>query len=125
VLLGLGVALSVAVPFALIAELVVDDSTPGAVVFLFVAILLVALTLGGFVAGTRAPDAPLSHGALAAIAAWVVVPGLTAIGKLAVGDDVRIVSVAFNALLSVSMGVIGGLIAARRNEALRTSGSMR
>lgn len=125
VLLGTGVALALAVPFALVAELVVDDATPGALVFLFVAVILVALGVGGFVAGSKAPDAPISHGALAAIAAFVVVPGVSAVVNLVQGDEVHAVAFAFNALLATSMGVIGGLVAARRNEALRTSASPR
>ncbi|MDQ3895796.1 MAG: hypothetical protein M3326_00870, partial [Actinomycetota bacterium] len=62
--------------------------------------------------GRRQPLSPLTHGALAALAAYViVVAAITAI-RLALGREVADpVSLLFNALMAASAGMFGGYLA--------------
>jgi putative membrane protein (TIGR04086 family) len=124
VLVGAGVALAISVPFALVGGLVLDDRSPDGLVFLFVAAVLAGTGVGGFVAGSRQIDFPLTHGALAALAAFAVAQAVSATVDLTQGDDVSPLAVVFNAMLATSVGLIGGLVAARRNDALQAPGSL-
>ena len=81
-------------------------------------VLLGGLVLGGRAAARRQPTAPLTHGALAALVAYValivVITGL----RLALGREVADpVSLVFNGLMAASAGILGGYLAARRAEA--------
>jgi putative membrane protein (TIGR04086 family) len=80
---------------------------------LFLAILL-GLGFGGYVAGREAPDRRLIHGALAALAVYVVVQGVGIVLRLARGDTVSWIGIPFIALLALSCGVVGGYLAFRR-----------
>lgn len=81
-------------------------------------VLLAGLVLGGRAAARRQPTAPLTHGALAALAAYVaLIVVITAI-RLALGREVADpVSLVFNGLMAASAGILGGYLAARRAEA--------
>jgi putative membrane protein (TIGR04086 family) len=113
--IGAAVALALAVPAAVIGQAVVgDDEEVSNVVFLFTAVILAGCAAGGFVAASKRPDAPLSHGAIAALAAYVVVQGIGIAAIVVRDDEIRIARIVFNALLSASVGMIGGLVAERR-----------
>jgi putative membrane protein (TIGR04086 family) len=108
-------ALVLAVPAGVISAIVVDDDSSNAV-FAFYVVIIVGMLLGGFVAGSKRPDAPLTHGALAAAVAYVIAQVITLVVKLANGSDLRSPAVyVFNLLLMASIGVVGGFIAERRN----------
>lgn len=117
---GAGVALAIAIPTILLESAV--DATVGIdrdsnVLFLFYVPVLVGLVVGGWWAGRRRTDAPLTHGALAAFAAYVVVALLTTIVRLAAGhsiDGSLLFALVFNGLLAASAGILGGLLATRR-----------
>lgn len=83
-------------------------------------VLLAGLVVGGRAAAQRQPEAPLTHGALAAVAAYVaLIVVITAI-RLALGKEVADpVSLVFNGLMAASAGILGGYLAARRAEAAR------
>ena len=114
---GAAIALMVAVPAALIGELLLGDDPPdeqSPLVFVFVALILLGCLAGGYTAGARRPDMPLTHGAMAALSAYVAVQAVGVVLVAARGDDIRVVAIIFNALLSASVGVLGGLLANRR-----------
>ena len=114
VLVGAAVAMAVALPTALVAEAVVDDGDSALGPPLF-ALVLVGFGLGGFVAGRRAPGAPLSNGAVAALAAYAVIQGAGAVRRAVVEDPVSVPAVVFAALLASSTGLLGAFLASRGN----------
>ena len=112
---GAIVALVFAAPAAIVSAIVVDDDS-GTVVFVFYVVIIIGMLAGGFVAGSKRPDTPLTHGAVAAATAYVIAQALAVLIKLAKGSDVRSPAVyVFNLLLMASIGVVGGFIAERRN----------
>jgi putative membrane protein (TIGR04086 family) len=112
---GAVVALVLAAPAAIVSALVVGDDSNDAV-FVFYVVIIVGMLAGGLVAGSKRPDAPLTHGALAAATAYVIAQALALLIKLAKGSDLRSPTVyVFNLLLMASIGVVGGFIAERRN----------
>jgi len=116
--LGAVAALALALPAGLVGAVVVnDDSNNG--VFVFFVLIMAGMLVGGFVAGSKRPDAPLMHGAVAALVAYVVAQALTLVVRLLDGSDLRSpVVYVFNTLLMASLGVVGGLVAERRNARL-------
>jgi putative membrane protein (TIGR04086 family) len=117
VVVGALVALAIAVPAAILAQLLdeagtVDDDSSWLMV-LFV-VILGGLAAGGYVAAAHRPDAPLTNSALAALGAYAVVQLIGAVRLLASDDDVTWVAMPFFALLSAAAGMTGGLLADRR-----------
>jgi putative membrane protein (TIGR04086 family) len=113
ILTGAAITIGLAVPPALIGvEISDDDSMEGSpwVPFLFAWIVL-AFLVGGLVAARSQPHAPLAHGALAALLAYVLVQGVGVIRHLITNEDVKWVSIAFAALLASSTGTVGGMVA--------------
>ncbi|HTJ75153.1 MAG TPA: hypothetical protein VL337_07285 [Acidimicrobiales bacterium] len=81
-------------------------------------VLLGGLVAGGRVAGRRQPMAPLTHGALAAVAAYVALIVVITALRLALGKEVADpVSLVFNGLMAASAGILGGYLAVRRADA--------
>lgn len=78
-------------------------------------VLLGGLGAGGRLAALRQPHAPLTHGALAALAAYLVlIVGVTVI-RLALGKEVADpISLVFNGLMAASAGMFGGYLAVRQ-----------
>jgi putative membrane protein (TIGR04086 family) len=108
-------ALVFALPAGIVAAIVVDDDASNGV-FVFYVVIIVGMLAGGFVAGSKRPDTPLTHGALAAAVAYVVSQAATILVRLARGADLASPAVyVFNLLLMASIGVVGGFIAERRN----------
>jgi hypothetical protein len=114
-------ALVLVLPAALIGAIVVsDDANNG--VFAFYFVIMAGMLAGGFVAGSKRPDAPLTHGAVAALLAYALAQGLALLVKAVAGSKLRSPAVyVFDALLMASLGVVGGLIAERRNARASTS----
>ncbi|MFP5577442.1 MAG: hypothetical protein ACLGIZ_04280 [Acidimicrobiia bacterium] len=117
VAVGAGVALAICVPAAILAQVLdeagtVDDDSSWLLVLF--GVILVGMAAGGFVAANRRLDAPLSNGAVAALAAYLLVQTIGAIRLLASGDDVTWVAIPFFALLSAAAGMTGGLVADHR-----------
>ena len=108
-------ALVFAAPAGIISAIVVEDDSSNAL-FVFYVVIIVGMLAGGFVAGSKRPDAPLTHGAIAAATAYVIAQAIAVVIKAAKGDDVRSPAVyVFNLLLMASIGVVGGFIAERHN----------
>jgi hypothetical protein len=115
---GIVGGLVVILPVSLVVALVSHHRRSGYGGWLFVAFvaILYAYATAGYGAARTRPDAPLAHGMLAglgAFLAWLLV-------RLAVplvrGDRLGfgIVAVVTNALFAVALGAFGGLVAARR-----------
>jgi hypothetical protein len=112
---GMVAGLAFAIPAGLIGAVVVQDETSNGV-FVFFLVIMIGMLAAGFVAGSKRPDAPFTHGAAAAAAAYVVAQLVTLVVRLATGSDLRSpVVYVFNLLLMASVGVVGALIAERRN----------
>lgn len=78
-------------------------------------VLLGGLGAGGRLAALRQPLAPLTHGALAALAAYVVLIVAITVIRLALGKEVADpISLVFNGLMAASAGMFGGYLAVRR-----------
>jgi putative membrane protein (TIGR04086 family) len=113
---GMGIALAIAVPAALISQLFDSgDSTNAGVVAVTFLAVLIGFGVGGYVAAQREPDAPLAHGAIAALAAFVLVQAIGVIRRSVAGDDIHWLTLPFNALLAAALGALGGLFANRRH----------
>jgi putative membrane protein (TIGR04086 family) len=112
---GVVAALVFALPAGLIGAVVVDDESNNGV-FVFFLVIMAGMLAGGFIAGSKRPDSPLTHGALAGAAAYVIAQILTVLVRVLDGTDLRSpVVYVFNALLAASLGIVGGLVAERRN----------
>ncbi len=110
---GAIVGLAVAVPTIVVASVVDVDADSNAV-FLPFLIYLAGLVAGGWRAGRLRPDAPLSNGGVAAIATYAVLAVVASVIRVASDRSLDVVSLAFNAFLAGSAGILGGLIATRR-----------
>ncbi len=122
---GVIVAVVIAVPAAIIGQAVDDSSTndgPSAVVVLLVALVLVGLTAGATIAARRQEmDAPLVHGIVTALIAFVLVQGVGVIRHVITDEDVMWSQVLSSALLSMLAGTLGGIIGGRlRHQAEQT-----
>jgi putative membrane protein (TIGR04086 family) len=77
-------------------------------------VLLAGLVAGGHLAGRRQPQSPLTHGALAAVAAYAVLLAVVTGVRLALGRELADpVSFVFNGLMAASAGIFGGYLALR------------
>lgn len=80
-------------------------------------VLLGGLGAGGRLAALRQPGAPLTHGALAALAAYVILIVVITGIRLALGKEVADpIALVFNGLMAASAGMFGGYLAVRHAE---------
>lgn len=119
VAVGAVLALAVAVTSIVTAQVI--DATvgidPGSnLVFLFYLVVVGGLVAGGRRAARRRPDAPLAHGALAALAAYAAIAVVSAVIRLATGRSPDAVALVFNALMSATAGIVGGLTVSWRRQ---------
>ena len=115
--LGAAVTLVIAVPPAVIAQVMSDreDAADSNWVLVLFGLVIVGFLAGGFVAARREHDAPLLHAALAAALAFVLVQGFGVVRHLISDEEIRWVGIAFTGLLAASCGVVGGLAAGLRS----------
>jgi hypothetical protein len=113
VALGAAVVLVVGVPVATIGSLLVDEGSNAA--FPLAVLTLLAFVAGGFVAGSKRPDAPLIHGAAAAFVGFAVAQTVSIVLQVVQDDEVSVVAIAFNALLAANIGLFGAWLASRRS----------
>jgi hypothetical protein len=116
VLGGAIVGLVVAVPTIVLSSLADVDPRSNAV-FLPFLVYLAGLVAGGWRAGRLQPRAPLSNGGVAAIAAYAVLAVAASVIRVVSDRSLDVVSLAFNAFLAASAGILGGLIASWRRPA--------
>jgi hypothetical protein len=115
---GIVGGLVVIVPVSIVVALVSQHDhggTTGWIVIAFIAILYGYATAGYGAARTR-PEAPLTHGMLAGLGAFVIWLLVRLAVPIARSQHLGfgIVAVVTNALFAVALGALGGLLAARR-----------
>ncbi len=114
VLAGARLAVMVAVPAIVLGQALESAAGGNAVIPLYL-IILGGLCAGGRLAALRQPLSPLTHGALAAIVAYVSLIVVIVVIQLALGREVADpVSQVFNGLMAASAGMFGGYLAARK-----------
>ena len=116
VLAGAVVGLGVAVPTIVLSSVADVDPRSNAVFIPFL-VYLAGLVAGGWRAGRLRPDAPLSNGGVAAIAAYALLAVAASVIRVVSDRALDVVSLAFNAFLAGSAGILGGLIAGWRRPA--------
>jgi hypothetical protein len=120
ILRGASVAICICLPAALAAQALVDvpeGDDPPATVFLFFALVLAGFAVGGWWAARSAPAAPYSNGAVAALAAFLVIQGIALVVRAVGGEGTNIVAIVFNGLVAYGAGLLGAAIWSRRHAA--------
>jgi len=114
VLAGARLAVLVAAAAIAVAQAVTSLTDRDANLLLYL-VLLIGLGAGGRLAARGEPTSPLTHGALAALVAYVVLIVVITAIRLGLGREMADpVSVVFNGLMAASAGVVGGYVAAVR-----------
>lgn len=114
VLAGAQLAVLIAAGAIVIAQAITSFTDTDANLLLYL-VLLGGLGAGGRLAARRQPDAPLTHGALATLAAYLVLNVVITVIRLALGHEVADpVSLVFNGLMAASAGIFGGYLAVMR-----------
>ena len=112
VVAGARLAMIVAVPAIVLGQALESAAGGNAVIPLYL-VILGGLCAGGRRAALRQPLSPLTHGALAAIAAYMTLVVVIVLIQLALGREVADpVSLVFNGLMATSAGMFGGYLAA-------------
>lgn len=112
---GIALAIVICLPIALVGEIVAgsDEDDPSRWAFALYFAVLVGFVAGGYVAARAARDYPYTNGALAALAAFVVIQGIAIVIRLVGDEPIRYVAVVFNGLLAYGCGLTGALAGAR------------
>ncbi len=109
---GAQLAILIAGAAIVVAQAVTSLTDRNANLLLYL-VLLFGLAAGGRRAGMLQPLSPLTHGALAALATYVILIVVITVIRLALGREVADpVSLVFNGLMAASAGVVGGYVAA-------------
>ena len=114
--LGSGAALAVALPAAVLAQVIDTASTTDdapAAVYALVMVVLGGIALGGWVAGRRRPDRPAQVGALVGLAAIAVVQVLGVIRRIVAGDDVAWATIPLVLVVAMGLAAIAAFLGAR------------
>ena len=120
VLRGASIAICICLPAALVAQALVDvdeGEDPSNVVFVFFALVLAGFALGGWWAARAAPTAPFSNGAVAALAAFVVIQGVALVVRVVGDEPVNVPALVFNATVAYGAGLLGALVWRRQHQA--------
>jgi 4-hydroxybenzoate polyprenyltransferase len=107
ILLGAAVGLAIAFPGLVLGGLLDVE--------LFAIVVLGGFVGAGYVAGSKRPDAPLSHGILAALVTFGIAEAIAIALILAKGNDLHPAVYVFLAGVAAGLGLIGGTIAERRS----------
>jgi hypothetical protein len=86
------------------------------------AALFVAPAIGGGVAGRRRPDAPLTHGAIAAGVAFVAYLAVRLVDGAITGRAPRALEMVLFLIWTVAMGVVGAFVGFRRGRTTASDG---
>jgi hypothetical protein len=124
VAVGSGAALAVALPAALLAQVLeaVRDGGGGlsGLSYAMAVVVLAGMAIGGWVVGTRAPQAPVLVGAAAGLGAIAVILALGIARRSISGEDVAWRTVPVTASLAIALAATGSVLGAR--QAARTRG---
>jgi hypothetical protein len=110
---GAGTAAAVALPAAVVQNLVSEGSSLRSLLFLVIA---AGFGLGGWVAGRARPARAMTHGGVAAVLGYAGVLVVSIVVRLARGAGVALAGIPLPALIALSCGVIGGYVAYRQAE---------
>lgn len=116
-LAGIGVALAVALPPALVAQVIDasgDGDLSGAITYPVVTLVLAGMCLGGLTAAARASDRKVLVAAAAALVATALVQGLGIVRRSVAGEDVAWGTVPVVAMLSVGAAAGSAALVTRR-----------
>jgi peptidoglycan/LPS O-acetylase OafA/YrhL len=109
---GVGFVVSVLTVLAwVLVDAVGDIGDDSNLVFLFFAVMFAGWVAGAAVAGLRRPDAPYTHGLLAALAAYALAAVLAVVFVVARGKDLDVGPLLALAPFALLAGIIGGFIA--------------
>lgn len=120
---GAWLAVAITLPPTIVVRLFKDGDLGGQESYLWVVpvlALLVGFAVGGHRAATRRPDAPLLHAAASAACAFAALAALAVVRRFVDGDGLTVPLVVTLMLLfqiTVSLAVIGGYVAMRREAA--------
>ncbi len=112
---GVGLALAVAVPAALLAQVldaVTDD--PGVLAYPLVLVVLAGMAVGGDLVGRRASHAPARLGAATGLIAIAVVQALGIARRAVAGDDIAWATVPVITAVATALAASAAVRAARR-----------
>jgi predicted permease len=115
-----GLAIAVTVPPTWLVRLLKGDDLDGQESALWVVpvlALFVGFALAGHLAARRRPDAPLTHSAAAALAAFGLLSGVTVVRRVVRGDGLSgplLITLLLLFQITVSLAVLGGYVATRR-----------
>ena len=116
---GALVALVFAVPFSVAGRVVADgDGDSDLTVWLNLGAVVGFVLGAGCAAWVQRVDAPLSHGLVTAVGAYLAAQLVFVVVRLVRGADVRWFSVFFNLTVTLGAGLVGGLL----GQALRRRG---
>ncbi len=111
---GAVMAVVICLPLALVSQAVDGDDGSGIRTGLFFGVLA-GLAAGGAVAARAAAAVPYTNGGLAALRAFVAIPGTALVVRLVTdGDTPSLPSLVFVALLAYGCGVAGSVLGTRR-----------
>ena len=115
---GVTVAAAIAVPVAIVANVVVDDNkTHSGWIALLSLAVLVGLAAGAAVAAREQQNGtPLTHGIVCALAVFIAVNVFGIVRRSIAGDDIRWGRIASTAVLAVVAGTVGGMIGSFRHD---------
>jgi peptidoglycan/LPS O-acetylase OafA/YrhL len=125
---GAWLAVAITLPPTIVVRLFKDGDLEGQESYLWVVpvlALLVGFAVGGHRAATRRPDAPLLHAAASAACAFAALAALAVVRRFVDGDGLTVPLVVTLMLLlqiTVSLAVIGGYVAMRREAAAAAGG---
>jgi putative membrane protein (TIGR04086 family) len=113
---GTAVSIVVCLPLALLSQAIADstDDDPSRWAFVLFFGVLLGFVLGGYLTARSCHDYPYTNGAVAALAAYVIIQGVAVVVRLVGDDDIRVVAIVFNGLVSYGCGLTGALIGARK-----------
>ena len=112
---GAVTAIAIALPVALVSQVVVDDADdPLSVPFLL--LVMLGLGAGGYAAARHAPAAPYINGALAALLGWALIQAVGVVRMVITDEEFNVLSLLFVGLIAYSAGILGALVAERRTQ---------
>lgn len=106
ILLGATTGLAIAFPGLILGGLLGSG--------IFALVVLAGFVSAGYVAGSKRPDAPLSHGIMAALVTFAVAETIAIAIIVAKGNDVHPAVYVFLAGVAAGLGLTGGSLSERR-----------
>ena len=116
---GAGAVIGIAVAVVMILfwvtlDALADIGEESNLVFLPYLVVVGGWACAGFVSARRRPEAPFTHGALAAALAAAVVVALVIVVRLALGDPVKWSAMLSHVMVAASAGILGALVSTVR-----------